>query len=90
MIIQAILTVIYNVFKVLTAPIDIPSMPENVQSVMSEFLEWVQVGLQIVATYTHENYLLVLFGIVVAVDVGIMLYRFVMWVLKKIPMLGIS
>lgn len=90
MIIEAILTVIYNVFRLLTAPINIPSMPSGVQSVMADFLEWVQVGLQIVATYTHEGYLLTLFGIVVAVDVGIMLYKFVMWVLKKIPMLGIS
>lgn len=90
MIIEAILSVVYNVFSLLTAPINIPSLPDGVASVMSSFLEWIQVGLQIVATYTHESYLLTLFGLVVAVDVGVALYRFVMWVLKKIPMLGIS
>lgn len=90
MLIEGILAVIYNVFSVLTMPINIPSMPANVEAVMGEFLQWLQVGLQIVATFTHEGYLLVLFGIVVAVDVGVMLYKFVMWVLKKIPLLGIE
>lgn len=90
MIIEALLTLLYNVFALLTSPISIPQLPDTISQVMTDALEWVTVGLQIMGAYTHESYLLTLFGIVVAVDVGVMLYKFVMWVLKKIPMLGIK
>lgn len=90
MLIKAILDVVYAIFSVLTAPINIPAMPDSVSTIMADALEYIRVGLQIVASYTHLSYLLVLFGIVVAVDVGILVYKFVMWVLRKIPMLGLS
>ena len=56
----------------------------------SDFMEYLQTGLQILAVYTHLEYLLVLIGIVVLIDAAMLIYHFVMWVLKKIPMLGIE
>ena len=90
MIIEALLSVLYTVFSALTSFIDIPSMPPEVAAVFQDFLQWLQVGLSILASYTHLSYLLVLFGIVMAVDIGISIYHFVMWVLKKIPILNIK
>lgn len=89
MLINMLLELIYGVFSVLTSPINIPSFPDGVQQAMAQFLEYLSFGVAILANYTHLSYLLALFGIVVAVEVGIMLYHFVMWILKKIPMLSI-
>lgn len=89
MIITMIMDVIYAVFSLLTAPINIPSFPDSIDAVLAQFIEYISFGAGILANYTHLGYLLTLFGVVIAVDVGIMLYHFVMWILKKIPMLSI-
>lgn len=81
---------LYNVFSALTSAISIPSLPPDVEKYMKYFLDYLNVGLQIFRNYAPVEYLLVLFGIVVAIEVGLSIYHFVMWVLKKIPMLGIS
>ncbi len=90
MIIEGLLNILYNVFSALTSAIDIPSMPPEVMEYLNKALEYISVGLQILAVYTPLQYLLTLFGIVVAIEVGLKIYHFVMWVLKKIPMLGVS
>lgn len=90
MIIKSLLNLLYNVFSSLTSAISIPSMPADIESYFNYFLSYINLGLQILANYTPLKYLLTLFGIVVAIEVGTAIYHFVMWVLKKIPMLGIS
>ena len=42
------------------------------------------------ANYTDITYLFTLMSIIIAVDVGISIYKIVMWALRKIPMLGIE
>lgn len=90
MIIKALMTLLYNVFSALTSAIHIPQLPDELHSFISDFMEYLQTGLQILAVYTHLEYLLVLIGIVVLIDAAMLIYHFVMWVLKKIPMLGIE
>lgn len=90
MIIEALMNLLLNVFTLLTSPINIPKMPDEVAVYLANFLEYIEMGLQVLAVYTPLDYLLVLFGIIIAIDVGLAVYHFVMWVLKKIPMLGIS
>ena len=90
MIIEAIVNVIYAVFAVLTSPINIPSMPDSVREVVATILDYITTGIALLSNYVNMPYLLILFTIVIAVDVGVMIYHFVMWILKKIPMLGIE
>lgn len=90
MIIETLMNILFKVFKLLTTPINIPSLPDSVSDFMTEVLGYLKTGLQLLACYTDVNYLLILFGIIIAIDVGIALYHFVMWILRKIPMLGIS
>ncbi len=90
MIIEGLLNILYNVFSALTSAINIPSMPADVSSYISTFTSYIKTGLQILAVYTPLQYLLTLFGIVIAIELGLKIYHFVMWVIKKIPMLGVS
>lgn len=90
MIIQALLDVIYLLFEILTSPIAIPGMPDGVADMISYALDYVRSGLQLLANWTDLGYLLTLFGLVLAVDIGILLYKLVMWVIAKIPMLGVE
>lgn len=90
MIVKALMDLVYNLFALLTAAINIPSLPEGIADVLEILTGAISSGLGILACYCHLDYLLVLFGLIIAVDAGLMIYRFIMWILKKIPMLGIG
>lgn len=90
MILELLLSALFNVFKLLTTPINIPPLPDNVNSFLSQAFEYISAGVGIVANYTDFEYLLILLGVIVAIDVGVAIYHFVMWVIRKIPMLGMS
>lgn len=90
MIIELLLSALYNVFSLLTTPMNIPQLPENATQYITEFFGYLETGAGILANYTHFAYIMSLFGIIIAVDVGIKLYHFVMWVIRKIPMAGMS
>lgn len=90
MIINALLSLLHSVLSILTSFISIPSLPDDIKSFISKALEFMLSGLNILGNYFDLNYLLMLFGIVIAVEAGILIYKIVMWVIKKIPMLGID
>lgn len=90
MIIELLLDALYSVFKVLTTPINIPQMPMETEQYIAQFFDYLEMGAGILANYSPFGYLMVLFGVLIAVDIGIMLYHFVMWIIRKIPLAGIS
>lgn len=90
MIIELLLDGIYTVFSLLMSPINIPDLPDTVIENIQYYLEYLAVGKAILSAYTPIDYMLLLVGIAFAIEIGIMAYHLVMWVLKKIPMLGIE
>lgn len=90
MIVNALIDMLYGLIDWLTSGLNIPALPDEVMQVAASVTEYLVMGLKFIANYTHLDYLLVLFGIVAAVDAGMLVYKFVMWVLRKIPMLGIE
>lgn len=90
MIIELLLEALYGVFSILTAPINIPPMPEEALTYVDQFFSYLTMGAGILANYTPFSYIMILLGVILAVDAGIMLYHFVMWIIKKIPMAGMS
>lgn len=90
MIIELLLDCIYGIFYLLTMPINIPSLSDEVAQYFDTFLGYLTSGVSILDIFSHSTYLLTLLGIVVAIDIGVKLYQFVMWILKKIPMLSVS
>lgn len=90
MIIELLLTALFNVFNLLSNPINIPSFPDNVKSTIDSAMEYISAGAGIVANYIDYNYLLILFGVILAIDVGVAIYHFIMWVIRKIPLAGMS
>lgn len=90
MLIELVLDALYGIFSLLTTPIDIPNLPEGVHDALETAFGYLEAGAGIVANYVNLPFLVAVFGIIIAVDVGIHLYHFVMWILRKIPMLGIE
>lgn len=90
MIIKLLLDALYSVFELLTTPINIPDMPVEALNYIDQFFGYLTTGAGILANYTPFTYLMILFGVLLAVDAGILIYHFVMWIIRKIPMAGMS
>lgn len=65
--------------------VKIPSIPDNVLGLIDEGMVYLKAGGGILANYTDLNYLLSLFGIIVTIDLIIMGYHLIMWIIKKAP-----
>lgn len=89
MIIEMLLDLVYSLLSLLLV-FEIPGLPDGVQGYIDTAFEYITAGAGIVANYTPLEYLLTLLGILLLVDGALVLYHFVMWIIKKIPMLGIE
>lgn len=90
MIIEALLTLIKRLLELLLAPIQIPDLPDSVQSVISQAMTYLLDGLGIFAAFTHYQFLMALLALVIVIEAAMLVYKFVLWVLKKIPAAGIE
>lgn len=90
MIVELLLTMLFGIFKLLTTPINIPSLPESIHDIFTLILDYITNGINIANVFFPMEYFGVLFGIILAIDAGVAIYHFVMWVIKKIPMLNIK
>lgn len=90
MIIEGLLNLLSSLLGLLLTPIDIPSLPPEVATTLSAMYGYLADGLGIFAAFTHFSFLITLFGIVIVIDVAMLLYKFIRWVLQKIPMAGIE
>lgn len=90
MIIEALMNVIYSVISILTTPINIPDLPDEALNYINQLFDYLEVGASILANYTPFGYLMILFGLILAIDIAIKIYHLVMWILRKIPMISMS
>lgn len=90
MLIDFLIDMVFGLVNMIMGVFNIPALPPELMTVVDSLVQYIQMGIAILSNYCHMSYLLTLFGIVVAVDVAILGYRFVMWILRKVPMLGIS
>ena len=68
----------------------IPQLPDGVTSYLDTLFDYLVTGASLLANYTPLSYMLILVGVIISVDVALYVYKFVMWILRKIPMLSIE
>lgn len=90
MLIQGVLNLIAGLFRLLLLPIRLASMPDTVSDIIQDVIGYLIQGVAIVQTYTHFAFLFALFTFCAAVEALYLGYHFVMWILRKIPFLGID
>ena len=90
MIIEGLLNIISWLLGLLLTPIDIPDLPENVHTAIQWAIDKFVDGLGIFAAFTHFSFIMALFQIIIVIDAAFLLYKFVLWILKKIPVAGIE
>lgn len=90
MIFITILETILNVLEKIFSNISIPNIPDSVIDIINEVAEYVGLGFSILNNYCDLSYILTLFMIVLSVDFILDLINFILWICRKIPMLGVS
>lgn len=91
MIIEAITNAFIKFFTALLQFINIPQIPADVlESVNSTIDSIIQRGSELIDLFIPYTVAKVLLLIVIVIEVAVHLYHFVMWIIRKIPMVGIS
>lgn len=89
MIIEMLLDVIFNILSLLFV-FELPQLPQDVFAYIENIFDYMVTGAGILANYTPLGYFMILFGVILAIDAGLVIYHFVMWIIRKIPLVGIS
>lgn len=90
MILEGLLAIVQKLLETLLSPINIPDLPSDVSAVITKAMTYLLDGLGIFAAYTHYQFLMALLAIVIIIDAAMLVYKFVLWILRKIPAVGID
>ena len=89
MIIEGLLNAIYNLLNGILSSLNIPGMPPEMETAFSEFFVYLGYAKNLIGLVLPINltpYFVVFFAIFGFEH----LYPVIMWILRKIPMLGIE
>ena len=89
MILEKFLDLIYGMVSNMMV-FQIPDLPSAAYDYIESAFDYIVAGAGLLANYTPLDYLMTLFGVLLAVDGGILIYHLVMWILKKIPVIGVE
>lgn len=91
MIIEGILSVVKAFLLLIMSPLDFPDLPEGLLTFIyaEQFSNAVFSGVSILAGYTHFQFLCGLFLFVMYLHVMELVYKWICWVLRKIPILNV-
>lgn len=91
MIIEGLLNMIISLFTTLLGWVNIPQIPSDLLTSVNDTIDlMITRAAELIDLALPYNVVVVLLGIVIAIELGVELYHFIMWVLKKIPMLSIN
>lgn len=91
MIIEGILSVVKGFLLLIMSPLDFPSLPQGLLTFIhaEQFANAVFSGVSILAGYTHFVFLSGLFLFVMYLHVMELVYKWICWVLRKIPLINV-
>lgn len=89
MIIQHLMNSIYNIMDFLLW-FEIPKLPPEVFDYVETAFDYIEAGAGVLANYVPLPYFMTLFALLLTIDACIVVYHLVMWIIRKIPMLGME
>lgn len=90
MLIDLLLTGIYGFLNFALGSVNLPAFPDEFMGYVDTAVEYLQIGLTILGNYVDLNYVKLLVEMFIALWLSFELYKFVMWILRKIPILNIK
>lgn len=91
MIIEGLINVIFKLLQGLLSVINIPDIDEELKTSIYSYIDKIiDFGAPMLDLVLPYNIAKVLIGIVITIEVALMIYKLVMWIITKIPMLNIQ
>lgn len=90
MIIKGLFELILGLLKIVFAPINLPDLPAGIQSVLDELLEVLTGAVGLFAVFVDMNVVKWIIPLVIVIANFEKVWSLIMFVLRKIPFLGIE
>lgn len=90
MIVKGIFELFYNMITVIFSFINLPDLPAEVQTVVDSLLQFMSQGLNLIGFFCHPAVVKIVVPLTIVFMNFDKLYKLVMFVLRKIPFLGIE
>ena len=90
LIVESLLNLFANTLKVIFQWINLPQVPSNIQTVIDQFFEYLRSGMGFVYLFFDMSLVKILLPLLIAVINFDKVYKLVMFVLRKIPFLGVD
>lgn len=90
MIVEGILELIFSLFEIIFSFIELPALPAAIQNVIDTAMSYMLGGIGFLKVFLDFDFLGVLVPIVIIIINLDKLWKLVMFILRKIPFLGIE
>lgn len=90
MIIKGLFELVFGLLKIVFAPINLPDLPSTVQGVVDKFIDLITSVIGIVGIFVDMEVLKILVPVVIVIANLDKAWNMIMFILRKIPFLGIK
>lgn len=90
MIVETIIDALVSLLLKALSVINIPDMPESISGAVTSMSEYLATGYGILDNFLDMSVVSALLIAFLVIDGAYHVYLFVMWILRKIPMIGVS
>lgn len=90
MIIKGLLELIFSLLKIVFSPVSLPKLPSSVNYYLNQFIEWILGGYNLLCSFIDMNTAKVLIPIVIVIANLDRIWSFIMFILRKIPFIGVE
>lgn len=90
MIISALLNVVRSLIEILFGWVQLPAVPDTITTVVDTLFTYMQQGIGILWIFVPQDLVKIILPLVIIIHNFDHLYHLGIWILKKIPMIGIE
>lgn len=90
LIIKGLFELVFILLKIVFAPIDLPDLPDGIQTVLDEFIQVMAGAVGLLGVFVDLNVVKWLIPVVLVVANFDKVWKMIMFILRKIPFLGIE
>lgn len=90
MIISALLNIVRSLIEILFGWVQLPAVPESITNVVDTLFTYMQQGIGILWIFVPQDLVKIILPLVIIIHNFDHLYHLGIWILKKIPMIGIE
>lgn len=90
MIVKGILELVFTLLQIVFSPISLPKLPDYANKFLDEFINWILSGYDLLCVFVDMKMVISLIPIVIVISNLDKVWSFIMFILRKIPFIGVE